>query len=147
MKVFLDTNVLLDLLLERDGYIECGSIFELQESGGVSVCVSVLTMINAAYVYRKTVGQDMATVNLKFLSTMVEVLPMDSEMLQSAIYMRGRDFEDVLQAVCAQKGGCDCIITRNTKDYSIKKGLSSELTLPSVYTPHQFLDLFTKGNC
>lgn len=143
MKVFLDTNILLDLLLERDGYVSCGRIFELQEGGKLSICVSVLTMINVAYVYRKTVGQDMATVNLKFLSTMVEVLPMDSDMLQRAIYLKGRDFEDLLQAVCASKGLCDVIITRNTKDYSIKKGLCADASLPRVCTPWQFLEEFS----
>lgn len=143
MKVFLDTNILLDLLLERDGYVSCGRIFELQEAGKLSISVSVLTMINVAYVYRKTVGQDMATVNLKFLSTMVEVLPMDSDMLQRAIYLKGRDFEDLLQAVCASKGLCDVIITRNTKDYSIKKGLSAGASLPRVCTPWKFLEEFT----
>jgi predicted nucleic acid-binding protein len=142
MKVFLDTNILLDLLLERDGYVSCGRIFELQEAGKLSICVSVLTMINVAYVYRKTVGQDMATVNLKFISTMVEVLPMDSDMLQRAIYLKGRDFEDLLQAVCASKGLCDVIITRNTKDYSIKKSLRADASLPRVCTPWQFLEEF-----
>jgi len=140
MKVFLDTNILLDLLLEREGYVSCGRIFELQEAGKLSICVSVLTMINVAYVYRKTVGQDLATVNLKFLSTMVEVLPMDSDMLQKAIYLKGRDFEDLLQAVCASKGQCDVIITRNTKDYSIKKGLLAGVSMPRVCTPWQFLE-------
>ena len=140
MKVFLDTNILLDLLLERDGYELGAKIFQLQEDGKCSLCVSVLTMVNAAYIYRKTVGQDMAIVNIKYLSALVEVLPMDNDMLKAAIYKHGKDFEDVLQAVCAAVGKCDCIVTRNEKDYVIRDGLAkTDIVLPPVYSPASFL--------
>ena len=140
MKVFLDTNILLDLLLERDGYELCARIFQLQEEGKCTLCVSVLTMVNVAYVYRKTVGQDMAVVNIKYLCTLVEVLPMDNDMLKAAIYKHGKDFEDVLQAVCAAVGKCDCIVTRNEKDYVIRDGLAkTDIVLPPVYSPASFL--------
>lgn len=140
MKLFLDTNILLDLLLEREGYERCARLFQLQEEGRCSLAVSVLTMVNVAYVYRKTVGQDMAVVNLKYLSSLLEVLPLDNEILQGAIYKHGKDFEDVLQALCATAGACDAIITRNEKDYVIREGLvKTQVTLPQVYTPTAFL--------
>lgn len=140
MKLFLDTNILLDLLLEREGYERCARLFQLQEEGKCTLAVSILTMVNVAYVYRKTVGQDMAVVNLKYLSTMLEVLPMDNEILQSSIFKHGKDFEDVLQAMCAATGGCYAIITRNEKDYVIRDGLvKTQITLPPVFTPTSFL--------
>ncbi|MEE3466713.1 MAG: PIN domain-containing protein [Candidatus Cryptobacteroides sp.] len=140
MKLFLDTNILLDLLLEREGYERCARLFQLQEEGKCTLAVSILTMVNVAYVYRKTVGQDMAVVNLKYLSTMLEVLPMDNEILQSSIFKHGKDIEDVLQAMCAATGGCDAIITRNEKDYVIRDGLvKTQITLPPVFTPTSFL--------
>ena len=77
MKVFLDTNILLDLLLEREGFEDSAELFRLQEDGRLKLYVSYLTMVNIAYVYRKTVGQNMAVANLKYLSALVEVLPMD----------------------------------------------------------------------
>lgn len=142
MKLFLDTNIILDLLLERDGYEWCAQILQLQEEGKCSICVSVLTMVNVAYVYRKTVGQDMAVVNLKYLSSMMEVLPMDGQMLDAAIYKVGKDFEDILQAVCAASSHCDAIITRDVKDFSIKDGLlPSSYAIPPVYTPKDYLSL------
>ena len=140
MRVFLDTNIILDLLLERPGFELSAEIFSLSEKGKFELAVSVLTMVNVAYVYRKTVGQAMATVNLKYLSAFVHILPMDEEMLSSAVYMEGKDFDDVLQAVCAEHGKCDCIITRNTKDYNIKKGLSKKTALPKTFTPATFLN-------
>ena len=144
MKVFLDTNIVLDLLLERDGYAEAAMILQMQEEGKLSVCVSVLTMVNAAYVYRKTVGQRMAVVNLKYLSALMEVLPMDNAMLQQAIYAEGPDFEDFLQGFCAANAGCDFIITRNGKDYAPERSLLSEhVAFPPVMTPMEFLTVAT----
>lgn len=140
MKVFLDTNIVLDLLLERDGYEEAARILQLQEEEKFTVCVSILTMVNVAYVYRKTVGQRMAVVNLKYLSALMEVLPMDGAMLQQAIYQDGPDFEDILQAVCAAEAGCNYIVTRNQKDFVTPPALLKEQpAFPPVLTPSGFL--------
>ena len=132
MKVFLDTNIVLDLLLQRPGYEESAKILELQEQGKIRTCASVLTMVNAAYIFRKSVGATLAVVNLRYLSAFLEVLPMDNDMLQKAISMEGPDFEDQFQAVCASTNGCDVIITRNTKDF---KGLNAQ-------TPAEFLSSY-----
>lgn len=139
MRVFLDTNILLDVLLERDGYQDSVTLFQMQDEGRLTLCVSFLTMINVGYVYRKTVGQNMALANLKYLSTLVKVLPMDSDQLQQALLLNGRDFEDVVQATCAAHGGCDCLITHNEKDFKIRRGLSDKVKLPPVMTPAAFL--------
>ena len=140
MKIFLDTNIILDLLLERAGFETCADIFEICESRGYKLSVSVLTMVNVAYVYKKTVGQNMAVVNLKYLSSLLDVLPMDFDMMQSAIMISGRDFEDTFQAVCAGEGACDYIITRNPKDFVIKKGLVKTIKIPDVVTPLEFIN-------
>lgn len=142
MKVFLDTNILLDLLLERDGFEASADLFDLCEKKSFSLSVSVLTMINAAFVYKKTVGQNLAIVNLKYLSSLLEVLPMNNEMLQTALLMSSKDFEDTFQAVCAREGQCDCIVTRNPKDFNIKKGLTKKPALPKIYTPLEFIKAF-----
>ena len=105
MKVFLDTNILLDLLLEREGFEDSAELFRLQEDGRLKLYVSYLTMVNIAYVYRKTVGQNMAVANLKYLSALVEVLPMDGGQLQKALMMSGPDIEDIFQLTCAVAGG------------------------------------------
>ena len=91
MKIFLDTNILLDLLLEREGFEDSAELFRLQEDGRLKLYVSYLTMVNIAYVYRKTVGQNMAVANLKYLSALVEVLPMDGGQLLKALMMSGPD--------------------------------------------------------
>jgi predicted nucleic acid-binding protein len=137
MKVFLDTNIILDLLLERDGWKQSAKILSLQEKGALTICVSVLTMVNVAYVYRKTVGEDIAVVNLKYLSSFLEVLPMDAAMMEKAILAGGRDFEDTLQAIVAASARCDVIVTRNVKDFEGIK--AQDLTLPTVVNPSGLL--------
>ena len=139
MKAFLDTNILLDLLLEREGYELCARIFQLKDDGTIELCASVLTMINVAYVYRKTVGQSSAVGNLKYISALLDVLPMDNDTIQQALYLEGKDFEDILQYICAAQNHCDCVITRNSKDFKIKPGLKHLPVLPPVYTPEAFL--------
>lgn len=137
MKIFLDTNIILDLLLERDGWEQAAQILSLQEKGEATLCVSVLTMVNVAYVYRKTVGENLAVANLLYLSGFMEVLPMDSAMMNEAILAGGRDFEDTLQAIVAASARCDAIVTRNIKDFAKIK--PQNLTLPPVFDPIAFM--------
>lgn len=142
MKVFLDTNIILDLLLQREGWEDSASVIQLQETGELQACVSVLTMLNSAYVYRKTVGNNMAVVNLKYLSALFEVLPMDAAMLDDAVFTSGRDFEDVFQAVCAARAGCTAIVTNHVKDFQFKipeEIISRGLSIPPVITPSALL--------
>ena len=135
MKIFLDTNIILDLLLERDGYEDSAVLFQMQDDGELKLFVSILTMVNVSYIYRKTVGEAMAAANLKYLSALVEVLPMDGEQLQRALMMGGRDFEDALQAVCAAEAGCDYIVTRNDRDFRLRAGAVKKCRIPEVTTP------------
>lgn len=142
MKVFLDTNIILDILLEREGYEDSIELFRLQEDGRLSLAVSILTMANAAFVYRKTVGQNAVIPNLKYLSALVDVLPMGGETLQQSLYLTGNDFEDILQYNSAVQGNCDAIVTRNEKDFIIREGLKPLETHISVYSPSGFLKAF-----
>jgi len=138
MKVFLDTNIILDLLLERDGFEASADILQMREDGWISLFASILTMANIAFVYRKTVGPAFIAPNMKYISALIEVLPMGPDCLQKAIDLDGKDFEDAMQAACAAEGGCDCIITRNVKDYKFcRKG--NYVGVPKVFTPVEFL--------
>ena len=139
MKAFLDTNILLDLLLEREGYEASAQILQLRDEGKIGLCVSILTMINVAYVYKKTVGQNAVIPNLKYLSAIVDVLPMDNDTLEQALYMEGKDFEDTMQYLCAIQNHCDAIITRNGKDYRFSRGLKDLPEPIPVYSPTSFL--------
>lgn len=130
-RIFIDTNVVLDFILCRDGEQEAMDIFQLGEDGKVSLFVSYLTMANVAYVARKHRTREEIYSYLRELSALFRILPMDETQYQEALRTEVSDFEDMLQFVCAKSNQCDVIITNNTKHFSFS-------TLP-VYTPSQFL--------
>lgn len=117
--LFIDTNVLLDLLMERDGYQEAAIIMDMSGSTEFRLSVSVLSMSNIAYVLRKVLNSDELYVALNKLSSFLHIVSVSSEDYFAAVKLRARDFEDALQYFCAKSSGCDCIITRNIKDFVI----------------------------
>ena len=119
MKVFLDTNVLVDFIEEREGTKDASDILQLGKAGdgNVMLCTSVLTMANAAYIARKGRTKANLYAALSLLSNMVHILPMDSEQWLAALALNAGDLEDALQYECAKAAGCDYIITRNTRDF------------------------------
>lgn len=96
-KVFLDTNILLDFVTERDGVEDASAILQLGEEGKVWLTTSFLTMANVAYVARKGRTQAELYELMKGLSEMIEVLAMDEVQFQEALSIVSTDFEDVLQ--------------------------------------------------
>ena len=137
-KAFLDTNILVDLLLQRPGYEGSAQILQAGEDGRLDLYCSFLTMANLAFILRKTATPAVLAPSLMQIQSLVTVLPMDNDQLSEAIRMHGKDFEDILQAVCARKAGCDVIITHNSKDYHITGGKA--MSLPPVMSPAEFLD-------
>ena len=132
MKVFLDTNVLLDFEMERDGIEEASEIFQMGEDGRLDLCVSILTMANTAYIARKGRTKEKLREDLSLLSSMVRILPMDSEQWLAALALNAGDLEDALQYECAKAAGCNCIVTRNTRDFGFSP--------IDVLTPKELLD-------
>ena len=134
MKAFLDTNVLLDFIEEREGAKDASDILQLGKAEGKNVvlCTSVLTMANTAYVARKGRTKENLYAALSLLSGMINVLPMDSEQWFAALCANAKDLEDALQYECAKAAGCNCIVTRNTRDFGFSP--------IDVLTPKELLD-------
>lgn len=138
-RLFLDTNVLLDVLLERPGYEAALDVLQLGSDGKATLCTSYLSMANIAYVLRKEFSGGILLPTLKQISSLLEVLPMDGVQLQQALLLSGPDFEDILQAVCAVAAGCRIILTHNTKHFAIHRGLAPDWVQPEALTPEAFL--------
>ena len=118
MKIFLDTNVLLDLVLDRDGANDARRIISIgHEDEWTRLYVSFLTMANIAYVLRKR-PMDEVKACLSKLYKFCEVLPMNDSQLMTAIRnCSSPDFEDSLQIMCAEEKLCDVIVTDNTAHF------------------------------
>jgi len=132
-KVFLDTNVVLDWVLERDETFAAKRIMQMSCEGTFEPVASFLTMANVAYIARKKWHtRELLYQMMSEIATAIRTLPMDEEQLRAAIAHPAPDFEDMLQYQCALSAGCDVIVTRNTRHFSF-----SELPL---CTPQEFLD-------
>lgn len=137
-RIFLDTNLLLDIVLERPGFEAPLEVFQLASEGRISLCASYLSMANIAYVLRKNYHGALIP-TIKQLSGLMEVLPMTQAQLEKAMLLDGPDFEDILQAVCAQDGNCETLLTHNPKHFQIGPGLLPGWVSPQVLTPEQFM--------
>lgn len=133
--VFLDSNVILDAILDRGGAENAKQILQFGRDQQIRNCTSVLSFANIAYILRKYLSGDESLGVLKALFDSVSVLPMGDQQVYNALRLAGPDFEDSLQIACAKAASCDVIVTRNLKYYK-------DVPIP-VFTPEDFLNAVT----
>ena len=116
-RVFLDTNILLDLVQNREGFSNAVNILEGAFKGQYSVYACVLSFANIAYILRKETKERRYKL-LSLLKETVPMLPLMPDNVIDTIDNPTDDFEDMLQYQCAKANVCDVIITNNGKDYA-----------------------------
>ena len=119
MKVFLDTNILLDILVERDNkeFTENAmTIVELGSDGAIDLYMSILSVTTIAYVLKNMPVAKKKGI-IKELATTVKVLPSLPEHVNEMLESPMKDIEDAMQVLSAREGQCDLIVTRNLKDF------------------------------
>lgn len=135
--VFLDTNIFWDQLQQRAGMESAERILALGRQGQIRICLSALTVVNVAYIMRKTESLDKIK---KVFSDWMEafvILP-DSDMdIYGSIRSDNPDFEDAMQLACADAARVDAIVTGN------KKHFAPYTDIP-VFTPDEFLAKITE---
>lgn len=115
--VFLDTNILLDLVQNREGFSNAVNVLEGAFKGQYSICACTLSYANIAYVLRKE-SKERRHQLLSLLAETVPMLPLMPDDVNIAIANPVNDFEDMLQYQCAKANGCDIIITNNGRDFA-----------------------------
>lgn len=121
-KIFVDTNVVLDLLSKREEfYREAQDLFTLSDHKEITLYVSSLTIANAHYLISKNHKLDDARKILIKFKVLVEVLPLDDKVFELALVSDFKDFEDAIQYHTALENEIDIIITRNKKDFKNAK--------------------------
>ena len=128
----IDTNLILDVLLEREPFFEKSkAVLTHCERGRIQGFISASTATDLFYLLRKALGSvDEAYEALGSILSIVKVLTVTNGDVNTAYHFRARDFEDCLLAVCAKSNKCDCVITRNIKDFEgfgIKTYLPEEI--------------------
>lgn len=122
MKVLIDTNIILDVLANREGFAEpAAQLFKLCEVGQIQGYVYALSIANIVYILRKELDRSQIEDVIGKLSAIFTIADMKAEDLKRAAALPIRDYEDALQCVCASRIKADFIITRNLKDFQGSK--------------------------
>lgn len=132
-EIFIDTDVILDVLLDRMPYSHFSSqIFILAETGKISISTSSLCINNIYYLIRKYKNHKAAIQILSNLCHFIKITSVGSGEIKKALDSNFSDFEDAIQFYTAlSKPGTKAILTRNIKDYK-----NSTL---AIFTPESFL--------
>lgn len=115
MKVFLDTNVVMDFCAKRFPFFEeAAFIIDMGYREEITLIISSLTFVNIAYLLRKVYPQELVMQKLSGLEKICTVSPIDKETIETAIRMNAKDFEDSIQYLSALQCGAEVIVTRDT---------------------------------
>ena len=117
-RIFVDTNILLDVLLEREGfYNDALKIWAMAESGDVEAYIAAISVNNVHYVIRRLKSETTAMIAVRIILRIFKVVPVDAEILSRASDFHDKDYEDDIQQQCALKANCVQIFTRNPTHY------------------------------
>lgn len=118
MKILLDTNIVLDVLMDRLPHSEAATeLFSKVEDGSVIGYLCGTTITTVFYLAAKTVGTPRAQEEIRKLLQLFEVAPVNRHVHESALVLDFNDFEDAVIHEAARHVGADAIVTRNQKDF------------------------------
>lgn len=136
MKLFLDTNVLIDFMSERlPYYIEAATLFTFAIEQKCTIVVSSLSMVTSNYICCERGKMPLSDWKRKAnaMKKFIEVSSVDSNDIFSSCDSDWFDYEGNVQFQVAKKSACDVIVTRNTNDFS-----DSDI---SVLTPDEVIGI------
>jgi predicted nucleic acid-binding protein len=129
--IFLDTNVLLDVLLARKPFLaDAQRLWSLAEHRQFQAVVSSVSFLNIYYIVRRTTSRADADRALRGMRAVFQVAAVDREIIDQAIDARAIDFEDAVQHACAVRVGALCIVTRDEAHFA---GLSIPAIAPDAF--------------
>lgn len=122
MVLLVDTNIILDVLLSRPEFVKDSSmIWKLCETEQAKEYLSTLTYANMMYVMRKQLTPDQMEDVFRKLNLIFEFADFSPAVLERAVAMKWKDFEDAVQSATAESVHADYIVTRNLKDFMKSK--------------------------
>ncbi len=130
-RLFLDTNIMLDLLGNRlPFYDSIAKIATLADKGQITIVVSALSYATVNYLLTKFENAEIAKEKLRKFRIISEICDLDELIIEKGLNSNMPDFEDSLQYFSALKAGCHLLITRNGKDF---KGCQIPVMTASEY--------------
>ncbi|HOX37258.1 MAG TPA: PIN domain-containing protein [Candidatus Brocadiia bacterium] len=135
MNVFVDTNVLLDVLARREAfYADSMRVWNLSESGSVSGFISAISFNNCFYVLKKYADTRKAGKAVRLLRDVFRPVDLTAQIINQAIDSGFPDFEDAIQYHSAVQSGSEFIVTRNP-DHFPRSPIS-------IMSPAEFLAVY-----
>jgi predicted nucleic acid-binding protein len=132
MNVFVDTNVLMDVMVNREPFFgKSARVWYLAETGQVNAAISTITLPNLHYLLRREHGGGFAREAMGILRDLFQLVPFDLKIVNQAVDSDIDDFEDAIQFFSAISAGATTLITRNPKHFPAKD--------IAVLTPEEFL--------
>jgi predicted nucleic acid-binding protein len=134
-KLFIDTNVMMDLLGERVPHYESiAKVATLADKGKIKMVVSAFSYPTVYYMLSKFESSEKVKEKLRKFRIISEVSDLDEITIEKGLASNFKDFEDALQYHCALKAECDILLTRNVKDFkeSTIPVMSAEESLQSI---------------
>lgn len=118
MKVLLDTNVILDVLLDRAPFVQDSSaLWAACDAGTLVGVLPASTLTDVFYIARRATDVATARIAIGLCLAAFEIAPVDRQTLEDATTLPGNDFEDNVQIACATRAAVDAIVTRNGNDF------------------------------
>lgn len=136
MKVLLDTNIILDVILQRQPFFTFAfEILKLSDAGELESYITSNSITDIFYVLRKHFNNvDDRKKAVKHILNMVDIVSVTRTDIFKSFELEYTDFEDALQTQCAKKVKANYIITRNVKDFKDK-------SIDAVM-PEQFIEIY-----
>lgn len=117
-KVFLDTNILLDYILDRGLVsVHAEHVFDLCVRGEIECSIAAHSVVKVFYILRKYYSVQARKTILDSLCDLCYIEPIDEASIKRVLAGKHKDIEDHLQMICAEKSGAECIITRDMKGF------------------------------
>lgn len=136
MKILLDTNIIVDVALERQPYFEASQqVLLLVEQERIEGYLSASTFGDLYYIIRRARGREWTMDFLNWLVTFCQIATVNEVVIEMALNANFRDFEDAIQYSTAVINQLDSIVTRNPQDFPV--------TSPRIITPHQLVQELT----
>lgn len=131
-KIFIDTNIALDLLFERPKFFNLAkAVFTMANRERITLYFSALSFGTVTYFLEQKFNKEQTKHKLKEFAKIVKILPFDKYIIEKSLYSNFKDIEDGYQYFTAKEHGIPIIVTRNVKDFLVDD--------ISVVTPEQFL--------
>ncbi len=132
MKVLFDTNVVLDVLLDRQPFSDdAAQLMSMVESSEMQGFLCATTVTTMHYLMAKSLGAKSAIKHIRLLLSLFEIAPVNRAVVENALDGGFSDYEDGVIVEAAQHAGVEYIVTRNIKGFK-------RSSIP-VYTPTGFI--------